>query len=780
MTQPKLPTPPWRIGVDVGGTFTDLVLADAQGRIWLAKVPSVPADPSQGVLDAIEHLARELGTGSPNLMQHCTLFVHGSTVATNTMLEAKGARVGLIGSEGFRDCLEIRRGLREDQWDHRAPYAPVLVPRYLRKGVRGRIDADGSEHQPLDLSGLDEILQGFDAEGVQAIAVALLNSFLDDAHESAVVEAIRARRPEAWVSASADISPLMGEYERTSTAVVNAALLPRVAAYLRALERRLQALGLARPVLMLQSNGGTTSVDRVSARPVNLLLSGPAAAVGALNLYRRAIDRRLADHGEQGNLISMEIGGTSCDVLLMAEGEVATRDDISIAGYHVSTPAIDIHTVGAGGGTIAGVDEAGLLFVGPEGAGASPGPACYGRGGTRPTVTDAQLVLGRLRAGRSSGGTLDLDMDAARRAIATEVAEPLGLSVEQAAVGIVNLLDQHLLHAVEYISIERGHAPRRFTLVAAGGAGPMHGVAIARGLGAGRVYVPRVAGALCAMGMLEADIRQDFVQFMLAALEETAASRIESELDALTRRATGVLGEEGFGLDAIRVRRELDLQYQSQLWTIKVGLPDGRVDPALIREAFEREYRRLYGHVQPDGVIMICGVRVIATAPSAGMRLDGGPPATAAPAAVERREVWHPQGADTGGWLSTPVYAGVALHPGHHLIGPALVEEQTTTVLLGPGDELQVDEDGNYFIELAGAAPDVATAMDNDVSARDPVTLALMQNRLDQISRHMGWVMTRTARSTIFSQSHDFSCFVTAPDGTLVANADGIPIHTGG
>ena len=403
ITTPQ-PQAPWRIGVDVGGTFTDLVLADATGATWVAKVPSVPADPSRGVLAAARRLADDLGLSLAHVCEQCALFVHGSTIATNTMLEGTGARVGLIATEGFRDTLEIRRGLREDQWNHRQPYAPVLVPRYLRKTVPGRIDCDGTEHRPLDLSGLADIVAGFEAEGVEAIAVALMNSFVNDRHELAVADALAKAWAGRWVTISAAVSPLMGEYERTSTAVVNAALSPRIVAYLRSLDRELADLGLRRPILLVQSNGGAASVDQLTAHPVSLLLSGPAAAVGALNLYRQAVDRAGVATGDAGNLISMEIGGTSCDVLLMSGGAVSTRDDVMIAGYHVSTPAIDIHTVGAGGGTIAGVDNAGLLYVGPEGAGADPGPACYRRGGTRPTVTDAQLVLGRLRPGRSAGG----------------------------------------------------------------------------------------------------------------------------------------------------------------------------------------------------------------------------------------------------------------------------------------------------------------------------------------------------------------------------------------
>ncbi len=791
MTTATFPVAPWRIGVDVGGTFTDLVLADQHGETWVAKVPSVPSDPSRGVLAAIERLARDLDSTSVDILQGCALFVHGSTVATNTILEGKGATVGLLTTAGFRDALEIRRGLRQDQWNHREPYAPVLVPRYLRLGVGGRVDAEGHEIAPLSTDDIDAALEVFETEGVEAIAIALFNSFLDDHHEVAVEERVRERWDGDWITRSAHISPTMGEYERTSTAVVNATLSPRIVDYLQALDAELARLGLARPLLMVQSNGGAASVETIGPRPVNLLLSGPAAAVGALNRYRVGV-QALASSGDpgdaanvdnDGNLISMEIGGTSCDVLLMSGGQVATRDDLQIAGYHVSTPAIDIHTIGAGGGTIAGVDSAGLLFVGPQGAGADPGPACYGLGGTEPTVTDAQLVLGRLRPGPYAGGSIDLDLEAAREAIRSRVAEPLGLSIEDAAAGIITLLEQNLLGAVEYISIERGHAPDRFTLVAAGGAGPMHGETVARGLGCPNVYIPRDAGALCAVGMLHADVRQDFQRFLKGSLDEVAGADVQAALADLERQAIAAMEAEGFGSDELVLRTELDLHHPGQLWSIKIEVPGsaGDFDPAAIRAAFELEYQRMYGHVQEQGTILISSARVVALASPGELAEVDHALSAEVPRPIESRKVWH----GAHGWLDTPVFGGASLQTGMRIEGPMLVEELTTTVLVGPGTLLSVDTSGNFVLDTGARDSMPVTSLvteheTSETSELDPVVLSLMQHRLDQISRHMGWVMTRTARSTIFSQSHDFSCFITDPAGTLIANADGIPIHTSG
>jgi len=770
------PRPPWRIGVDVGGTFTDLVMADSGGATWVTKVLSVPEDPSRGVVAALERLAIDLGSEVREVLGNCYLFVHGSTVATNTMLEGKGATVGLLTTRGFRDALELRRGLREDQWNHRAPFAPVLVPRYRRLGVGGRIGKDGLELAPLSAKDVEGALDAFSAEGVEAVAIALFNSFVNEAHEIDTEEIVRRQWSGKWITRSAAVSPLMGEYERTSTAVVNASLAPRIIDYLRNLEERLDTLGLSRPMLLIQSNGGAASLDRIAPRPVNLLLSGPSAAVGALDHLRRAIDIGNKDPEDAGNLISMEIGGTSCDVMLMSNGRVADKDEFMIAGYHVSTPVVDIHTIGAGGGTIARVDSAGMLLVGPEGAGANPGPACYGLGGKDATVTDAQLVLGRLRPGVYAGGGIDLDLEAARQVICTRVAEPLGLSIEAAAAGIISLLEQKLLHAVEYISIERGHAPARFTLVAAGGAGPMHGAVVARGLGCQWVYVPRDAGALCAVGMLHADLRQDFARFLRGSLDYLAPATVDDALSDLVAQAEAVMAEEGFAAPEITLRHEIDLHYTGQLWSVRVALDAGPFDRAAVRAAFEGEYLRLYGHVQPDGMILIASLHVTASAASGRLAAPELAPANGTPAPVATRPIWH--GGD--GWLETPVYAGADIGPGHRLYGPLVIEESTTTVLVGPADVLSVDGTGNFLIDVSGEPSHAAPPSTEQPGRRDPVTLALMQNRLDQISRHMGWVMTRTARSPIFSQSHDFSCFVTDPAGTLIANADGIPIHTGG
>jgi len=367
-------TAPWRVGVDVGGTFTDMVIADAAGALHVFKVPSVPDDPARGVLNAVAKAAGAFGLTELAFLEDCTFFAHGSTVATNTLLERKGAKVGLLTTEGFRDSLEVRRGIRANPWDHRTPYPEVLVPRYLRLPVAGRLDTHGAELAPLDRAQARAAGERFKAEGVEAVAICLINGYANPAHEEAAAEAVAAGWGGEWISRSSAIVPIIGEYERTSTTVVNAYLAPRVVGYLQALEAELATRGLRHRLFLLQSNGGAVSVGQVADRPVNLVLSGPAAGVGSMRHFARA-----AGHDD---LISMEIGGTSCDVMLMGGGRVAITDELSVADYDLVIPSVDIHTVGAGGGTIAGVDAAGMLFAGPQGAGARPGPASYGHGGT--------------------------------------------------------------------------------------------------------------------------------------------------------------------------------------------------------------------------------------------------------------------------------------------------------------------------------------------------------------------------------------------------------------
>jgi N-methylhydantoinase A len=682
--------PPWRIGVDVGGTFTDLVLADDRGAVFTFKSPSNPSDPARGVMAAVAMAAAGLGLSVEAVLRGCRAFVHGSTIATNTILERKGAVVGLLTTEGFRDALEIRRGIREDAWDHRPPFPPVLVPRHLRLPVSERIDRGGQVVRPLQPDSVLRALEVFRREGVTSIAICFLNSFRNAAHERACAGLVRAAWPEVQVSISADIAPVVGEYERTSTAVLNAYVTPRVIPYLRQLEQDLSHRGLAYPLLLIQSNGGAANVDQLADRAVMLSLSGPAAGASAL--------RAVAAMAGSDNLLLMEIGGTSCDVTLMSRGEIAMVDALSLNDYHLTLPSVDIHSVSGGGGTIAHVDRGGLLQVGPHGAGARPGPACYGFGGTDATVTDAHVLLGRLQSGGFANGLVMLNEALARTAVEQHVASPLGVDVVTAASGIIRLLEQDLRHAIEQISIERGHDPRQFVLVAGGGAGALHAVNVARALKCPKVYVPRFAGVFCAFGMCGTDIRQDFQMSWLRPLDVGDIAAIEHGFGDLTRLAQSRLEGGGFSLSDLSFERVLELRYAGQQWPLFV--PVEALDIVAIRAAFEARHQRLYGHCQPDGEIEIvnlklAGIGALKRVPPPGLALTDAP---ARPRG--RRSIYLDAQA---GFDDVAVYDGDQLRPGQQIHGPALIEERNTTILIGHGDRLDVDATGNFLIAVAEA-----------------------------------------------------------------------------
>jgi N-methylhydantoinase A len=685
-----------RIGIDSGGTFTDMVLIDGDARRWVFKRPSVPGNPANGVMGVLEAGAAHFGLTLGELLTRCERVIHGTTVATNLMLEGKGARVGLLCTHGFRDSLEIRRGLRPEIWNHREPYAPVLVPRYLRLGVRGRLAADGTELEPLCEEDVAAAARTFAEEGVEAIAVCLLHAYAHPAHERQAVELLQrhgAGHPATqWISASSEIIPMIGEYERTSGTVINACLAPRMSKYLRELDERLRGHGLDRPILVQRSNGGAISIDEAVASPVHLVLSGPAAGVGALAYYAQVIG--------SDDLVAMEVGGTSTDVMVMDGGRVSTTTETDMAGYPVCVPTVDIHTVGAGGGTIAWLDGGNMMKLGPQGAGAVPGPAAYSRGGELPTVTDAQLVLGRLRAGSFAGGSVMLDADRAHAAIDRHLARPLGVSVETAAIGMIRLADQQMRQAVERISIQRGIDVRGFVLVACGGAGPMHGASVARSLGMRRLGVPRQSGAYCAMGMLNSDIRKEFHRSLVLRLDDEAPAALAPVHAELALRARDFLAREGFAGEGAVLIHQVDMRYAGQQSDIPITVTGPSTSAAVLREHFECEYERLYGHVPRQGTIEVRGARVIGCGRLQRIRPLESRLMDYAPTPGGRRRAF----ADPErGFVEMPVFDGPALLPGARIVGPAIIEEATTTIAVMAGDVATLNRFGEYIIDIPEA-----------------------------------------------------------------------------
>jgi N-methylhydantoinase A len=678
----------FRIGVDIGGTFTDVSIVDAVGRIHAAKSLSVPFDPARGVIEALRQAAQGLAMTLPDLLAHTSLFVHGSTIATNTLLERTGAKVGLLTTQGFRDTIEIRRGWRSNPWDHRTPWPDPLVPRHRRLSIIERMGVDGKPVVPLDPVSVHEALRHLLAFEVESIAVCFLHSYRNSEHEDRCFEIIAKHAPKIWLTRSSELAPIAGEYERSSSAVINAYVAPRVVPYLEGLELKLRELGL-RKLLVVQSNGGVASVAQIARRPVAMLLSGPAAAAGALAHYQNEAENR--------HLISLEVGGTSCDVMMMRDGEIGMTDLLDIDRLRVAVPSVEITTVSAGGGSIATVDTGGLLTVGPRGAGSHPGPACYERGGTQPTVTDAQLLLGRLRPGSHGNGSIALNRGLAEQAIRRHIAEPLGLQVVEAAAGIIRLAEQTMLHAVENVSIEKGLDPRRFTLLAGGGAGALHAASIARLAGCRNVFIPRLAGVLCAFGMCNTDIRCDLHRSCPMALEPQHQAALRQVADALIAEATALLEAEGFGPERRSFSTSWNVRYAGQQSAIPVAVQ--RCEPiAAIATRFEAEHLRLFGHTQPDARHQVVSIKVSAFG-GLGNNLsqDAASNITRCVRTDQHREIWVDPAHD---WRVVPVFLGSSLVPRMILDGPALIEEATTTILVGACDRLRVTKAGNYIIEL--------------------------------------------------------------------------------
>jgi N-methylhydantoinase A len=685
---------PWRVGVDIGGTFTDLVLVDALGTLHFAKVPSTPSAPVEGAVNAIRTLGVQIGWDTSALLQGCAQFVHGSTVATNAVLEGKGARVGLLTTRGLRDSLEIRRGLRPHQWDHRRPHPPILVPRFLRRPVSGRLDHAGREILPLDIGDVDAALAAFRVASVEAIAICLINSFANPEHELSCAERARAFWPNEWIYCSHRIAPVVGEYERSSTVVLNAMVAPKVETYLKQLSAQLHAMGLRGELLLAQSNGGLCGPERLKHSPINLVLSGPSAVVGALRSFGTV---------DQGDIITMEIGGTSCDIAIARRGRVAMATAIAVSGYDIAIPAVDIHTIGAGGGTIAGVDRAGLLFVGPQGSGAIPGPAAYGRGGIEPTVTDALITLGRLRPRPLGDGQVKLDAGLASEAVRAKIAGPLGIDVVTAAAGVIRLLERQIVQAIESITLRRGIDPRDFTLLAAGGAGPMHAASVARALGCPRVLIPRLAGAFCAAGLLNADVRVDRRMPFKGDLQDSFLGSLSQALNRLKQDARSELAQDGVVPSSVEILCSASLRYQGQHDSIGIPL-SGAPSAVALRNAFEAEHERLFGHKQPNAPIEITAVSLVASSRASGTVTIASAPLRVGARTLARQQVFL---GEKEGWAEIDVLSGDALGAADEVRGPALIETATTTLFVGPNDTLRVNEAGHFVLDLNANARSV-------------------------------------------------------------------------
>jgi len=663
-----------RIGVDVGGTFTDLVAWDAAGRMESCKVPTTPANPAEGVLHGIATLAPRTGAWAS--------LAHGTTMVTNAIVERRGAPVGYITTRGFRDVLEIGRMSRLHLYRLDLPAKPEpLVPRRLRREITERVSPDGTVLTRLHLEELPAIVEDFKREGIESVAVCLLHSYASPAHEQALRMALEAHFP--YVSISSEINAEFREYERGCTTVLNASVMPLAARYLDDLVQR----AAGKPLHLLHSAGGMMSVEAAKERPLSMAMSGPAGGVAAAAHTSRALGLARA--------LAFDMGGTTTDVCLIADGVPETAGQRKLGDYPARLPMIAVESIGAGGGSIARVEPTGALKVGPRSAGAMPGPACYGQGGAEPTVSDANLLLGYLNAERIYGGSIRLDPARAESVIGP-LAARFGFSLIEAAHGVVEVANANMLRALRLVSVQRGYDLREFALIAYGGAGPLHAGALARQAGISSVIVPAHSGAFSALGCLVSPLRYDTVQTHRARLETWDAKVVEERFSALEAQCLRPLLDEGHAMDRIAVRRSLDFRYVGQNYELEINFVPG--GPGALKAAFEKRHRQLYGYATGENVECV-NLRVTARAAEEPPPLPAPPSGTSAAATGSHRAYFPETGA-----VEMLRYDRASLPPGHLVAGPSMVEDEWSTTIVYPGMRCVADRLGNLVIEAGAPA----------------------------------------------------------------------------
>jgi N-methylhydantoinase A len=681
------------MGIDIGGTFTDGVVIDQDNLCHVFKTPTIPEDPAAGLFACIETAAGFFGVPLGAFLHSLGKLTFGTTLATNALIEGKVAPTGLITTKGFRDTLPIARVGREYlPIDLQFERPPALIPRRMIEEVTERVDRAGVVVTPLNLEEAEQVADRLVAKGAESVAICFLWSFANPVHELKVAELVRRRHPGVYVTVSAELAPVIGEYERTATVVMNSALGPRVREHLGRLSTLLGEKGLESPLLIMQSNGGLTRAEEASLRPVMLLNSGPVGGVVA----SKALGELL---GYQ-DLICIDMGGTSFDVSPISRGEYASSLTSRVHQHNMCVPSVDVHSIGAGGGSIAWQDMGRVLKVGPHSAGADPGPACYGKGGEEPTVTDADVVLGRLDPAYFLGGEMVLDEGRSRTAIEKRVARPLGMDTVAAAAGICQVVDSAMADAVRLISVRKGYDPRDYVMVAFGGAGPAHAGAIAREVGVHTFIVPYVATAQSAFGIVASDIIHSFARSELMDLQDL--ERMNRGYREVEAQGLELLRKEGVPESAVQVLHQADMRYRGQDHEITVALPVKlftEEDIGEIKRRFEEKYQSLYG---PGTIFRQARIEVVTlradiiggtSKPSLAQVPEGGP----APAAAWQcqRPVYFPE---SGGFITTQVYDGDRLLAGNLVDGPAVVQYRGTTAIIHPGQQARVDGYRNLIV----------------------------------------------------------------------------------
>ena len=694
-SNPGRNSPQLRAGVDIGGTFTDFVLHDMRtAAIHTFKCLTTPADPSEAVLDGLETLMRRHDLKP----EQVAVVLHATTLATNTIIEGKGAKVGLLATRGFRDILEMRRETRFDDYDLTITFPPPLVPRNLRYEVPERTLADATIRVPLDEAAARGVIEKLKAQGVEAIAICLMNSWARPEHEERLAALVSEVAPEIPVSVSCRVQPEIREYERTSTTAANAYIQPRIRRYVQRLRTGLDSRGYACPFYIMQSNGGFAGPEDSAEFPVRLIESGPAAGALAAAIYGK--------HSGAGNLISFDMGGTTAKIAVLTDGEPRMATELEVArthrfklgsGYPIKCPSIELTEIGAGGGSIAVFNSLGLIRVGPASAGSVPGPACYGRGGRLPTVTDANLILGYLDPEFFAGGTLKLDRAAAESAIESEICRPSGMNLVDAAWGIYEIVNENMATAARLHVLERGEDPRSFALVAFGGAGPMHAHRIARKLGMGRIIYPLGAGVASAYGLLTAPMSADLVRSYVTRLPQanwTTINKLFAEMEH-----EGALKVSHERPEQAEFTRLADMRYSGQGYEIQVVLPPGPYGEdsrAAFESAFFGTYERIFGRRVTNVEVQLVNLRIFARGVRPEPPLGGGVEGTSRGQAPQgERPVYF---GPVHGFVRCPVYRRSALARGTKLKGPAILEENETTVVMEPESEGHIDETFNLIV----------------------------------------------------------------------------------
>ncbi|ADZ69159.1 hydantoinase/oxoprolinase family protein [Polymorphum gilvum] len=684
----------YRLGIDAGGTFTDFVLADRSGQVRLYKALSTPQDPTLAIRNGLALISEDLGVAASEIIPNCDLCINGTTVGLNALIQHKGAKTGLICTAGHEDSLEIRLGHKEDgyRYDPEYPPATMLVPRYLRRGARERVLSDGRVRMPLNEDDVRAACELFRAEGVETVAISFVWSVLHPDHERRAGAIVREMMPGAILTLGSELYPQVREYTRTSTAVVNAYLAPIMKRYVDAVDAYFQALGARQPVRYFQSNGGLAIGQAMTDRSVYAINSGPASAPAAGQYVCEPFGKR--------DVITVDMGGTSFDITLTKDGLTNINKNIDFLRYRIGVPMIQVETLGAGGGSIGWIDEMGLMQMGPQSAGSDPGPACYGQGGTLPTVSDANLVLGYLNPDGLVGGRLPLDYRKAHDAIRTNLAEPLGLTVERAAYGMFTIVNANMVNGIRRVTVERGYDPRDFVLVGAGGATAAHITALAEAMGINTIVLPKLASGLCAFGQIISDVKYNYMATAPLRLDNDAAyARVDALFHEIEAQGIAHLKADGFDDGSIAIRRSLDMRYVGQVHECTVEIDRFTVDASsveAIREAFHRRHEQLYTYSERHSTVEVVNIEsTLYGLLDKPKRMHLGAGVRPDEALKGHRDAVF--GAD-GSRRSTPIIDGGLLGAGARVEGPAIIEEVTTTIVIEPGWTAVLDESGSYLI----------------------------------------------------------------------------------